>query len=223
MTLYLVHSIPGSPYGRAVCATLEEKGLPWRIAPLGPGTLKNPEHRARHPFGRVPVLEKDGQLLYETQAILRHLDRVCPAPPMTPSAPADAARMDQVIGVIDAYFFPGASRIIVFERLVGPALMGHSPNEERIAAAMPDAEIVFAELARLLGDRTWFGGETFSLADVLAGAHLELFARIPEWHPLTARHRNLKQWLDRVEQRPAMQATRWEALAERAKHEAVAA
>lgn len=222
MTPYLVHSIPGSPYGRAVCATLEEKGLPWRITPLIPGTLKSPEHRARHPFGRVPVLEKDGQLLYETQAILRHLDRVCPTPPMTPAPPAEAARMDQVMGVIDAYFFPDASRIIVFERLIGPALMGHSPDEGRIAAAMPDAEIIFAELARLLGDRSWFGGETFSLADILAGAHLELFARVPEWKPLTAKRLNLNQWLDRVEARPSMQTTRWEALAERVRREAAA-
>jgi glutathione S-transferase len=32
----------------------------------------------------VPVLEHDGFLLYETQAILRYLDRVLPKPALTP-------------------------------------------------------------------------------------------------------------------------------------------
>ena len=33
MTQITVHSIPGSPYGRAVLATLEEKGAKYRPAP----------------------------------------------------------------------------------------------------------------------------------------------------------------------------------------------
>jgi glutathione S-transferase len=47
----------GQPFGHAVLATLEEKGARYRLAPLEPGTLRSPEHLARHPVGRVPVLE----------------------------------------------------------------------------------------------------------------------------------------------------------------------
>jgi glutathione S-transferase len=68
---FIVHSVPGSPYGRAVFATLGEKGARAHLAPVAPGTLKSQPHISRHPFGRVPVLEHDGALLYETQAILR--------------------------------------------------------------------------------------------------------------------------------------------------------
>src|SRR5258708_2977289 len=95
MSEFIVHSIPGSPFGRAVLTTLEEKGASYRFSPVAPGTLRSPEHLARHPFGRVPVLEHNGFLLYETQAILRYLDRVLPAPALTPSDPKRAARMDQ--------------------------------------------------------------------------------------------------------------------------------
>ena len=73
MSEFIVHSIPGSPFGRSVLATLQEKGAPHRLAPVPSGTLQSAEHLARHPFGRVPVLEHDGFLLYETQAILRYL------------------------------------------------------------------------------------------------------------------------------------------------------
>jgi len=97
MSEFIVHSIPGSPFGRAALATLEEKGAPYRLFPVAPGTFRSPEHLARHPFGRVPVLEHDGFRLYETQAILRYLDRVLPAPALTPADPRAAARMDQAM------------------------------------------------------------------------------------------------------------------------------
>ena len=99
MSQFIVHSIPGSPFGRSVMATLEEKHASWRLAPVVPGTMRSPVHLARHPFGRVPVLEHDGFSLYETQAILRYLDRIVPAPALSPSDAKRLARMDQVMMV----------------------------------------------------------------------------------------------------------------------------
>ena len=93
MSEFIIHSIPGSPFGRAVMATLEEKRARYRLVPVMPGTMKTPAHLALHPFGRVPVLEHDGFWLYETQAILRYLDRVLPKPPLTPDDAKRAARI----------------------------------------------------------------------------------------------------------------------------------
>lgn len=56
MSEFVVHSVPGSPFGRAVLAALEEKGAGYRLAAVAPGTLKVSPHIDRHPFGRVPVL-----------------------------------------------------------------------------------------------------------------------------------------------------------------------
>jgi glutathione S-transferase len=78
MSEFIVRSVPGSPYGRAVFATLEEKHAEYRLAPITPETAKREPHLSRHPFGRVPVLDHRDLTLYETQAILRYLDRVCP-------------------------------------------------------------------------------------------------------------------------------------------------
>src|SRR5258708_26863359 len=118
MSEFVVHSVPGSPFGRSVLATLEEKGAPYRLQPVVPGTLQSPEHLARHPFGRVPVLAHDGFMLYETQAILRYLDRALPHPRLTPDDPKRAARMDQPLNVNDSYLFPGVGTVIIFHRVL---------------------------------------------------------------------------------------------------------
>jgi glutathione S-transferase len=214
MSEFIIHSIPGSPFGRAVLTTLEEKGARYSFSPLAPGGLRSPEHLARHPFGRVPVLEHDGFLLYETQAILRYLDRVLPNPPLTPADPKRAARMDQVMNVNDWYLFQGVANVIVFHRVVGPRVMGLAPDEAAIEAAMPKARAVFDELARLLGGQSFFTGETMTLADLLVAPHLGLFSLAPEWSALVAPHRNLVAWLARMEARPSLQATTWERVSE---------
>lgn len=216
MSEFIVHSIPGSPYGRAVLATLEEKGAPYRFSPVAPGTFRSEPHILRHPFGKVPVLEHDGFMLYETQAILRYLDRALPAPPLTPPSPQAAARMDQAMNVNDCYLFQGVGSIIGFQRVVGPRVMGLTPDEAVIAAAMPRAHTVFAEVARLLGDQPYLAGETVSLADLLMGPGMDFFVGLPEWEPLAGPHPNLRAWMERMNARPSFAATTWGKVAEMA-------
>ena len=217
MSEFVVHSVPGSPFGRAVLAALEEKGARYRLAPLTPGAAKSPEHLARNPFGRIPVLEHDGCSLYETQAILRYLDRVLPSPALTPADPRRAARMDQVMNINDWYLFQGVCNVIVFQRIVGPRLLGLKTDEAAIEAAMPRARTVFAELARLLGEQAYFAGDAVSLADLLVAPQIDFMAPTPEWSELGAPHANLAAWLTRMQARPSFVATTWERVSEMAK------
>ena len=216
MSGYTVHTIPGSPFGRAVLIALEEKGAAYRLAAVAPGTLRSPEHTARHPFARVPVLEHDGFRLYETQAILRYLDRVLPAPPLTPVDARRAARMDQLMAINDWYLFQGVANVIGFQRVVGPRLLGLTPDETAIAAAMPKARTVFTELSALLGRQPFLVGEAFTLADVLLAPQLDFLSATLEWAVLTADTPHLCAWLERVRARPSLEATTWERVAARA-------
>jgi glutathione S-transferase len=217
MSEFIVHTVPGSPYGRAALATLEEKGVRFRLAPVAPGGNRTEPHISRHPFGRVPVLEQDGFLLYETQAILRYLDRILLVPALTPADPKAAARMDQVMNVCDWYLFQGVNNVIGFQRIVGPRLMGLTPIEAVIAEALPKAHTVFNELSRLLGDKPYFAGSTVSLADIHAAPHLDFLSVTPEWATLTAQTPTLVRWLDRMRSRSSFQATTWERVAAMAK------
>ena len=160
----------------------------------------------------MPIFEHDGFRLYETQAILRYLDRVLPTPALTPRDPRCAARMDQVMNINDWYLFQGVGNVIVFHRVVGPRVMGTTPDEDAIKGAMPKAQLVFDELARLLAQQPYFAGEAISLADLMIAPAMEFFTQTPEWSVLGAPHANLVAWLARMQARPSMKATTWERL-----------
>ncbi len=151
MSDIVVYGIPGSPFMRSVQMGLEEKQAPYRIQAMGPGEAKSEAYLRKNPFGRVPLFEHGDFSLYETQAILRYLDDVFPQPPFEPSDPRQAARMNQIIGINDWYFFPKAAAVIVFNRIIGPTLLGTTTDEAAVAAAVPMARTCIAELDRLLG------------------------------------------------------------------------
>jgi glutathione S-transferase len=217
MSGFVVHSIPGSPFGRSVLATLEEKRAAYRLVPVAPGATKTPDYLALHPFGRVPVLQHGDFRLYETQAILRYLDRVLPQAPLTPTDVKRAARMDQAMNINDWYLFHGVGNVIIFHRIIAPQLLGQAPDEDAIKAAMPKAHAVFDELARLLGDQPYFAGDALSLADLMLAPGVEFFSMIPEWSVLGAPHAHLLAWMKRMQARPSMMATTWERVSELAK------
>jgi glutathione S-transferase len=217
MSEFVVYSIPGSPFGRAVLATLEEKRVSYRFCAVAPGSLRNEPHISRHPFGRVPVLEHDHFMLYEAQAILRYLDRVLATPRLTPDDAKAAARMDQAMNINDWYLFHGVSNVIGFHRVVGPRLLGLTPDEGAIAAAMPKAHAVCGELSRLLGMQPYFAGQGVTLADLLLAPQLDFLAQTPEWAQLCAGNRNLVDWLERMNARDSLKATTWERVADLAK------
>ena len=210
MSEFIIHSIPGSPFGRAALVALEEKGAQYRLIPVAPGSQRGPEHLSRHPFGRVPALEHGHFNLYETQAILRYIDRVCPAPALTPKQVEAAARMDQLMNICDWYLFQGVVNVIAFQRIVRPRIMGIAPDEAAIAAAMPKAHVVIDELATQLGAKRFFTGDALSLADVLLAPQLDFLRATPEWESLASRHANLSQWLDAMNARASMTRTTWE-------------
>ncbi len=213
MSDFVLHSVPGSPYGRQVLITLEEVGATYRFAPIAPGASQSPQYRQLHPFGKIPALTHGDFHLYETQAIIRYIDRVAGAGALTPADPKAAARMDQALNISDCYLFQGVGNVIGFQRIVGPILLGLTTDEAAVAAAMPQAHTVFNELGRLLGDQRFFTGEAVSLADISLISQMDFLAATPEWRDLTGANPNLAKWLERMNARPSLLATTWEKVA----------
>jgi glutathione S-transferase len=202
---FVVHGIPGSPFVRAVLLTLEEKRAPYRFAHMAMGEHKQPAHLARHPWGRIPVLDHGDFRLYETQAILRYLDAVLPEPPLRPADPREAARVDQLMNIVDWYLFQQVLAKIAFQRVLVP-ILGGTPDEAVIAAAMPDARLCITTLAGMLGAKSWFVGDAPTLADMMLAPTLASLAATPEGVQVMA-DTPLPAYLERMNARPGMQHT----------------
>ena len=214
MTMIL-HGMSRSPRVRAALLGLEETGAPYRLAAMTLGDHLKPEHVARHPFARVPVLEDGDFTLYETQAILRYLARLYPQAGLVPEDPRRAGRMDQIMGISEGYFFQGVTMAIARERLVA-AMRGTAPDEAKIAAALPLAKTCFAEFDALMGGAPFLAGPALSLADLMLAPEFIVLAKTPEGEALLAAHPRLAAWLARMRARPSLAATEPERLAQAA-------
>jgi glutathione S-transferase len=206
MSDIVVYGVPGSPFVRAVQMGLEEKGVAYRVQPVGPQELKSEAHLKRHPFGRVPAFEHGDLKIYETQAILRYLDDVFPTPSFVPADPRATAKMNQIIGINDWYFFPKAAAPIVFQRVVGPVFFGLPTDEAAITEALPMARTCVAELDRLLGSQRYLACDEMSIADLLLAPQVDFLVATPDGKNLLE-GTGLKAWLARMNARASMIAT----------------
>ena len=202
-----VYGIPGSPFLRSVEIALREKDLSYELCAMAPQETKQPEHLARHPFGRIPAFEHDGFTIYETQAIIRYLEDLLPAPSLVPESAEARARMNQVIGIIEWYFFPKAAAPIAFNRIIGPRLLGLPSDEAAIAEAMPMARTCFEVIDGILGAKPYLTGDSVSIADIMLAAQLDLFSECAEGRELIEGTSNLPAWLKRMKARPSFAAT----------------
>jgi glutathione S-transferase len=210
MSQMIIHGIPGSPYVRKALLVCEEKGAPYRLAPIGMGQNKTSDYLAKHPFGRMPVVEHDGFWLYEADAIMRYVDEALDGPPLQPKDPKARARMNQVMGIVDWYVMPNISAGIGWNRLMAPRF-GMSVDEEAVAKAVPVARTCVTALGDILGGQSYMAGEAVSLADLMLIPHLDLFLQTPEGAQIIAGS-PLLVWIERMRARPSMQATETEKL-----------
>jgi glutathione S-transferase len=201
MSEFVIYGNPASPYYRAVALALEEKGQSYRNE-----RVQGEEHLKVQPFGRIPGLRHGDYTLYETQAILRYLDALYPTPALQPKEPQAIGRMNQLIGINDCYLFPQVARIIVFQRIVGPTLMGLKTDEAACAGAVPDAKRCLGEINRLLGNRKFLAGDQLTLADLMIAPQLYYIAMTPEGSEIL-KGTALTDWLGRMNERASMRAT----------------
>jgi len=127
------------------------------------GDPKTAEHMARHPFGKVPVLDHDGLRILETSAIVRYLNDVLPGKSLVPATPKARARMDMMISVIDSYGYGalvgGVAAYHLFPDFVG------GKNDAMRKAGLENGRRVVDLAMQTKGDSDFVAGD-LSLADL---------------------------------------------------------
>jgi glutathione S-transferase len=202
----ILYGTPGSPYVRSAQLALEEKGATYEFAAVPFGTWGQTPHVERHPFGRVPAFEHQGFTLYETQAIMRYADAAFPGERLQPTDPRQAARMNQIIGVVDCYVFPNISIGISFQRLIATKV-GMTPDEAKVEASLPKARVCLDALDKLKGENRYLAGDALSLADLMLAPHYFYFSLTPEGRDLLGPHEGLRRWWQAMEPRESIRKT----------------
>ena len=157
-------TVYGSSQGRASRSliALEEFGRAYQHVPLKPwDSPADAERLARlNPNARVPVLEDDGVVIWESMAINLYLgDRY--GGPMWPTTPADRARLYQ-------WTLWGQTSIDVMAR----HRARFSKDQATKAAGEAERLAALAIIDRALADRPYLLGEAFTLADLNLAATL---------------------------------------------------
>lgn len=196
-----------SVYVRIVRLTLEEKGVPYRLEEVDIFAEGGPpaEHRARHPFGRIPAFAHDGFHLFETAAIARYIDEAFDGPALMPRGAQARARVNQIAGLLDSYGYRALVWDVYVERVRAPQ-EGRPSDEAKIAAGLETAETVLATLEDLMGEGDYLAGAHLTLADLHAAPIVGYFRQAPEGAALLARHPKMARWWERMTQRESVRA-----------------
>jgi glutathione S-transferase len=198
-----------STYTRTARLALEEKGVAYTLHEVDTlnGEGQKPEHLARHPWGKVPVLEHDGFSLFETVAVARYVDEGFSGPSLQPADARQRARMAQICAVLDNYGWSPMVIVVFVQRVLVP-MQGGTPNETMIAEAMIQADRVLAAIEGVMDGDEFLCGGTISLADLHLTPILDYFARTDDGRAALERSPRLSAWWSRIEQRPSVVRTR---------------
>jgi glutathione S-transferase len=138
------------------------------------GIVNTPEYRALNPNGLIPVIEDEGFVLYESNAIVRYLA----GKQDTPLWPREArARAD-----IDRWMEWQSTG---YTPAMGPAFLGlvRTPADKRDAASIEASrvrsEAFSAVLDAHLANRTFVTGEAFTIADIVIGCAVHRWLGLP--------------------------------------------
>jgi len=197
-----------SVYVRSARLALAEKGVSYHLsavdvfAPGGPPDA----YLALNPFAKIPTLNHDGFVLYESGAILRYVDEGFEGPALQPVDRRERARMNQILSVLDAYAYTTLVWEIFVERIV-KTRGGNPPDEVRISSAMGQARRVVTALETLSQAGPFLLGERLTLADCHAAPMLHLFSQTEEGELLLKGAPGLAGWLDSFRSRPSFVET----------------
>ena len=187
---------PLSGHAHRVRLFLSLLGIAHELVPvdLMAGAHKQAAFLHMNRFGQVPVLDDDGAIVSDSNAILVYFAKKHRRADWLPETPEGAAAVQRWLSVAAGQiaFGPAAARLVT---LFGAKF----DAEEVIARAHAILALIDAELA----GRSWIAAPQPTIADVALYSYI---ARAPEGNVDLAAYRNVQAWLGRIEALPGFVA-----------------
>jgi glutathione S-transferase len=171
---------------------LEEVGKPYEVRLVSFDAMKQPAHRALHPFGQIPTYEEGDLALFETGAIVFHI-----AQHHAGLLPDDANARARAI----TWMFAALSSVepSILDLVTARLLEGDKPwSKERLPLVVDRLHDRLAQLSTRLGEAEWLDG-AFSAGDLMM---VSVLLRLKP-SGLLGGYPNLAAYVARGEARPA--------------------
>jgi glutathione S-transferase len=194
----------GSPYAWKVQFALEHKALPYerRVLSFAAGDTKKPEFLALNPRGRVPTIDDNGFVLYESNAIVEYLDEAYPGcgSPLVPGDARARGIVRRLIAEVDNYVNPAVDKVLdeAFKK----------PEEQDVAKIEAGRKAVREELELYTrGIQGTYVAGPLSAADYALYPYVAFLfrveqKRIPELRAAELLTPELAAWKERIEALP---------------------
>ncbi|RON74600.1 glutathione S-transferase [Pseudomonas chlororaphis] len=187
-----LYNFPRSGHAHRVELMLSLLGLPFEsiIVDLAKGEHKQADFLALNPFGQVPVIDDQGVVLADSNAILVYLAQKYGQGRWLPSDPVGAARVQRWLSVAAGpiAFGPAVARLIT--------VFGAQRNaEEAIDRSHALLKVVEQELTA----SPYLAGSEPTIADIAGYSYI---AHAPEGNVSLADYPQVRAWLARIEALP---------------------
>ena len=161
--------------------------------------LAKREHKSEaflaiNPFGQVPVLDDDGTIVCDSNAILVYLAKKTGRTDWLPEDPAGAAAVQRWLSVAAGQIAHGPAQA----RLINVFKAPYRPEE-----VIPRSHAILALIEGALGGREWIAADHPTIADVALYSYVE---RAPEGDVDLQPYPNIRRWLGRTEALPGFVA-----------------
>jgi glutathione S-transferase len=189
MKLYF-HPISGHAHRARLFLSLIGADVEIVDVDLAKGQHKSSEYLALNRFGQVPLLDDDGVIVPDSNAIMIYAAKKFGRTDWLPEDPAAAAAIQRWLSVAAGQiaFGPAAARLVTIFNA------GFNP-EEVIGRAHAVLKVIEAELV----GRQWITADHPTIADVALYSYI---ARAPEGNVDVSAYVNVKAWLGRIEALP---------------------
>lgn len=198
-----LYHVPLSPFCRLVRLVLGEKKIEVDLAEERYWE-NDPDFLRRNPAGKVPVLKIDDLTLSESTAIIEYLEEKYPSPALLPVGADERAEVRRLVGWFGDKFHSEVTSKLLYER-VNKKLMGAGyPDGRNVKDGAKAIKFHLGYLEWLLEERRWLAGNTMTLADFAAAAHLSSLDYISDidWNRIPA----VREWYAKIKSRPAFRS-----------------
>ncbi|WP_039018598.1 glutathione S-transferase family protein [Halocynthiibacter namhaensis] len=198
-----LYHVPLSPFCRKVRLSLAEKRLEVELVEERYWE-QDPDFLRRNPAGKVPVLRMDGHLYSESASICEYIEEQFPTPSLMPQAPQARYEVRRIVSWFDDKFHHEVTSKLLYERVNKKVTKSGYPDSKNVKSGAKAIKFHIDYMTWLLDQRRWLAGDTMTLADFAAAAHLSSLDYIcdVDWN----RSATVKDWYAKIKSRPAFRS-----------------